>query len=40
MLGVIIVLSTDLFHSSSEKLFAFSFVPLALLLVVLLAPLS
>jgi len=38
MLGAIIVASTDLFHSSSEKLFAFSFVPLALLLVVLLAP--
>jgi phosphatidylinositol alpha-mannosyltransferase len=38
LLGVIIVSSTDLFHSSSEKLFAFSFVPLALLLVVLLAP--
>jgi phosphatidylinositol alpha-mannosyltransferase len=39
MLGVIIVSSTDLFHSSTEKLFAFSFVPLALLLIVLLAPL-
>jgi phosphatidylinositol alpha-mannosyltransferase len=38
LLGVIIVSSTDLFHSSTEKLFAFSFVPLALLLVVLLAP--
>ena len=39
LLGVIIVGSTDLFHSSSEKLFAFSFVPLGLLLLVLLAPL-
>ncbi|MGH2982541.1 MAG: glycosyltransferase [Solirubrobacterales bacterium] len=38
MLGAIIVSSTDLFHSSSEKLFAFSFVPLALLIAVLLAP--
>jgi phosphatidylinositol alpha-mannosyltransferase len=39
MLGAIIVSSTDLFHSSSQKLFAFSFVPLALLLAVLVAPL-
>lgn len=38
LLGVIIVSTTDLFHSSTEKLFAFSFVPLALLLLVLLAP--
>jgi phosphatidyl-myo-inositol alpha-mannosyltransferase len=38
ILGVIIVSSTDLFHSSTEKLFAFSLVPLALLVVVLLAP--
>jgi phosphatidylinositol alpha-mannosyltransferase len=38
LLGVIIVSSTDLFHSSTEKLFAFSLVPLALLLFVLLAP--
>jgi phosphatidyl-myo-inositol alpha-mannosyltransferase len=38
LLGVIIVSTTDLFHSSTEKLFAFSFVPLLLLLVVLLAP--
>jgi phosphatidylinositol alpha-mannosyltransferase len=37
-LGVIIVSTTDLFHSSSQKLFAFSFVPLAILMVVLLAP--
>ncbi len=38
MLGVIIVSSTDLFHSSTQKLFAFSFVPLLLLLLVLLGP--
>ena len=38
LLGAIIVSSTDLFHSSTEKLFVFSFVPLALLLVVLIAP--
>jgi phosphatidylinositol alpha-mannosyltransferase len=38
LLGVVIVSTTDLFHSSTQKLFAFSFVPLALLLVVLLAP--
>jgi phosphatidyl-myo-inositol alpha-mannosyltransferase len=38
MLGVIIVSSTDLFHSSTEKLFVFSFAPLALLVVVLVAP--
>lgn len=38
MLGVIIVSTTDLFHSGTQKLFAFSFVPLALLLVVLLGP--
>ncbi len=38
LLGVIIVSSTDLFHSSTEKLFAFSLVPLALLLFVLFAP--
>jgi len=38
MLGVIIVSSTDLFHSSTQKLFVFSFVPLLLLLVVLLGP--
>ncbi len=38
LLGAIIVSSTDLFHSSTEKLFAFSLVPLALLLFVLLAP--
>jgi phosphatidylinositol alpha-mannosyltransferase len=38
LLGVIIVSTTDLFHSSSQKLFAFSFVPLAILVVVLAAP--
>jgi phosphatidylinositol alpha-mannosyltransferase len=38
LLGTIIVSSTDLFHSSTEKLFVFSFLPLALLLVVLIAP--
>ncbi len=38
ILGAIIVSTTDLFHSSTEKLFAFSLVPLVLLLVVLLAP--
>jgi phosphatidyl-myo-inositol alpha-mannosyltransferase len=38
LLGVIIVSTTDLFHSSTQKLFAFSFVPLILLLVVLLGP--
>jgi phosphatidylinositol alpha-mannosyltransferase len=38
LLGAIIVSTTDLFHSSTEKLFFFSLVPLALLVVVLLAP--
>jgi phosphatidylinositol alpha-mannosyltransferase len=38
MLGVIIVSTTDLFHSGTQKLFVFSFVPLLLLLVVLLGP--
>jgi phosphatidylinositol alpha-mannosyltransferase len=38
LLGTIIVSSTDLFHSSTEKLFVFSFVPLALLVVVLVGP--
>jgi phosphatidylinositol alpha-mannosyltransferase len=38
LLGAIIVSSTDLFHSSTEKLFLFSLVPLALLVVVLVAP--
>jgi phosphatidylinositol alpha-mannosyltransferase len=38
LLGAIIVSTTDLFHSSTQKLFAFSFVPLILLVIVLLAP--
>ena len=38
LLGVIIVTSTPLFHSSTQKLFAFSFVPLLLLIAVLFAP--
>lgn len=38
LLGAIIVSSTDLFHSSTEKLFFFSLAPLALLVVVLVAP--
>jgi phosphatidylinositol alpha-mannosyltransferase len=38
LLGVIIVSTTDLFHSSTQKLFVFSFVPLALLLLVLVGP--
>jgi phosphatidylinositol alpha-mannosyltransferase len=38
LLGTIIVSTTDLFHSSTEKLFVFSFLPLALLVVVLVAP--
>jgi phosphatidylinositol alpha-mannosyltransferase len=38
ILGAIIVSSTSLFHSSTQKLFAFSFVPLLLLLVVVFAP--
>jgi phosphatidyl-myo-inositol alpha-mannosyltransferase len=38
MLGTIIVSTTDLFHSSTQRLFAFSLVPLALLLVVLVGP--
>jgi phosphatidylinositol alpha-mannosyltransferase len=37
-LGVIIVSTTDLFHSSSQKLFLFSAVPLGILVAVLLAP--
>jgi phosphatidylinositol alpha-mannosyltransferase len=39
LLGVIIVSTTPLFHSGTQKLFAFSLVPLILLVVVLLAPL-
>jgi len=38
LLGTIIVSTTDLFHSSTEKLFVFSFAPLALLLLVLVGP--
>jgi phosphatidyl-myo-inositol alpha-mannosyltransferase len=38
LLGTIIVSSTDLFHSSTEKLFVFSLVPLGLLLVVMIGP--
>jgi len=38
LLGVIIVSTTPLFHSGTQKLFAFSLVPLVLLLVVLVAP--
>ena len=38
MLGAIIVSTTSLFHSGTQKLFAFSLVPLLLLLVVLVAP--
>ncbi len=38
LLGVIIVSATPLFHSGTQKIFVFSLVPLALLLVVLLAP--
>jgi phosphatidylinositol alpha-mannosyltransferase len=38
LLGVIIVSTTDLFHSGTQKVFAFSLVPLILLLVVLIAP--
>jgi len=38
LLGVIIVSTTDLFHSGTQKLFAFSFLPLILLLVVLIGP--
>jgi phosphatidylinositol alpha-mannosyltransferase len=39
MLGVIIVSTTPLFHSGTKQLFAFSLVPLILLVVVLVAPL-
>jgi phosphatidylinositol alpha-mannosyltransferase len=38
LLGTIIVASTDLFHSSQEKLFVASFAPILLLVAVLLAP--
>jgi phosphatidylinositol alpha-mannosyltransferase len=39
LLGVIIVSTTPLFHSGTKQIFAFSLVPLILLVVVLLAPL-
>jgi phosphatidylinositol alpha-mannosyltransferase len=39
LLGVIIVSTTPLFHSGTKQLFAFSLVPLLVLLVVLVAPL-
>jgi phosphatidylinositol alpha-mannosyltransferase len=39
MLGAIIVSTTPLFHSGTQKLFVFSLVPLILLVVVLVAPL-
>jgi phosphatidyl-myo-inositol alpha-mannosyltransferase len=38
LLGAIIVSSTPLFHSGTQKLFVFSLVPLLLLVVVLVAP--
>jgi phosphatidylinositol alpha-mannosyltransferase len=38
LLGAIIVTSTDLFHSSTEKLFLVSLAPLVLLIAVVLAP--
>ncbi|HEY6731231.1 MAG TPA: glycosyltransferase [Solirubrobacterales bacterium] len=39
LLGVIIVSTTPLFHSGTKQIFAFSLVPLIILMVVLLAPL-
>jgi phosphatidylinositol alpha-mannosyltransferase len=39
LLGVIIVSTTPLFHSGTKQIFAFSLVPLLVLLLVLLAPL-
>jgi len=39
LLGVIIVSTTPLFHSGTKQIFAFSLVPLLVLLVVLIAPL-
>jgi phosphatidylinositol alpha-mannosyltransferase len=38
LLGAIIVWETDLFHTSSERLFLFSLAPLILLIAVVLAP--
>ena len=40
LLGVVIVSTTPLFHSGTKQLFAFSLVPLILLVVVLVAPLA
>lgn len=40
LLGVIIVSTTPLFHSGTKQLFAFSLVPLVVLVVLLLAPLA
>jgi phosphatidylinositol alpha-mannosyltransferase len=39
LLGVIIVATTPLFHSGTKQIFAFSLVPLLILLIVMLAPL-
>jgi phosphatidylinositol alpha-mannosyltransferase len=39
LLGVIIVSTTPLFHSGTKQIFAFSLVPLLILLVLLIAPL-
>jgi phosphatidyl-myo-inositol alpha-mannosyltransferase len=39
LLGVIIITTTPLFHSGTKQIFAFSLVPLLLLVVVLVAPL-
>jgi phosphatidyl-myo-inositol alpha-mannosyltransferase len=39
LLGVIIVSTTPLFHSGTKQIFAFSLLPLIVLLIVLLAPL-
>jgi phosphatidylinositol alpha-mannosyltransferase len=38
LLGVIIVSTTPLFHSQTQKIFAFSFVPLVAFLILLVAP--
>ena len=38
LLGVIIVSTTPLFHDSTKEIFAFSFVPLVVLIVLLVAP--
>ncbi|HEY1355278.1 MAG TPA: glycosyltransferase [Solirubrobacterales bacterium] len=38
LLGAIIVSTTDLFHSGTQKIFVFSLVPFGVLLLVLLAP--